>query len=818
MTARLVIAGTAAAITAAVLLLGGVVRGGSPAAAPRAASAEALTGGFSPGDTAGLVRELQLTLRAAPRDVHELGLLGLAYQQRARETGDPAWYAKSDGVLRRALRLEPRDLLATSGLGSLALSRHRFGQALSLGRRARALSPSTARSYGVIGDALVELGRYREAFRAFDTMARLKPGLAAYARVAYARELLGDVAGARRALLLALDSAVGEPEAIAWTHVQLAKLALGHGRVADPAREARAALRAFLGYVYGFDVLAQVEAARGRLRAAIRLERQAAETIPLPQFVGLLGDLYRVTGRPVAATAPPSVDRRRRRPRLDTRTARPLRGGARLVAARAAARHRGRGQVLPPRDDRALPRPRRRGPDLVPPRARAEPALLGSLGTDGKEARTMKRLLLLLGLLAALLAPAAAFAHPLGNFTINRFSRVEVSGDRLYVRYVLDLAEIPTFQARQQGVDPAVYARRIAAGLRLTVDGRPARLRPLAHRLAFPRGAGGLRTMRLEVALAGPRLRGPAGVRYRDGNYAGRIGWKEIVVGAEAPSRSDELRAYPKDLLQSPLEVTAVSTRLAPLPGPAVLPLLPNNNVLQAPDRVADSGFARLIGRRHLSALVILASLAAALFWGAAHALSPGHGKTIVTAYLVGRRGTPWHAALLGLIVTATHTVGVFSLGLVTLALSQFLVPDRLYPWLNLVSGLLVVGIGISVLRARWRHARHHHHDHDHAHEHRSLVAVGISGGLLPCPSALVVLLAAISLHRIAFGLLLIVAFSAGLALTITGIGLAAILARRAFAGARLDGRLVSALPALSALVIVGAGIAMTLHAVPKVR
>jgi len=430
----------------------------------------------------------------------------------------------------------------------------------------------------------------------------------------------------------------------------------------------------------------------------------------------------------------------------------------------------------------------------------------------------MKRLLLLLGLLAALLAPAAAFAHPLGNFTINRFSRVEVSGDRLYVRYVLDLAEIPTFQARQQGVDPAVYARRIAAGLRLTVDGRPARLRPLAHRLAFPRGAGGLRTMRLEVALAGPRLRGPAGVRYRDGNYAGRIGWKEIVVGAEAPSRSDELRAYPKDLLQSPLEVTAVSTRLAPLPGPAVLPLLPNNNVLQAPDRVADSGFARLIGRRHLSALVILASLAAALFWGAAHALSPGHGKTIVTAYLVGRRGTPWHAALLGLIVTATHTVGVFSLGLVTLALSQFLVPDRLYPWLNLVSGLLVVGIGISVLRARWRHARHHHHDHDHAHEHRSLVAVGISGGLLPCPSALVVLLAAISLHRIAFGLLLIVAFSAGLALTITGIGLAAILARRAFAGARLDGRLVSALPALSALVIVAAGIAMTLHAVPKVR
>jgi nickel/cobalt exporter len=144
------------------------------------------------------------------------------------------------------------------------------------------------------------------------------------------------------------------------------------------------------------------------------------------------------------------------------------------------------------------------------------------------------------------------------------------------------------------------------------------------------------------------------------------------------------------------------------------------------------------------------------------------------------------------------------------------IVPDTLYPWLDLTSGVLVVGIGASVLRARLRHA--HTHDHRHEHEHRSLVAVGISGGLLPCPSALVVLLAAISLHRIAFGLLLIVAFSAGLALTVTGIGLAALLARRAFARASLDGRLVRALPALSAVVIVAVGVAMTVHALPKVR
>ena len=430
----------------------------------------------------------------------------------------------------------------------------------------------------------------------------------------------------------------------------------------------------------------------------------------------------------------------------------------------------------------------------------------------------MKRLVLLLAVAAALLGPAAASAHPLGNFTINRFSRVEVSGHRLYVLYVLDLAEIPTFQAGH--IDAKVYAQRIASNAHLTVAGHPVRLVPLGQALARPPGAGGLQTTRLEVVLAGPRLSGPAHLDYRDSNYADRIGWKEIVVGAHTPSRSDELRAYPKDLLESPLDVTSASAELSPGSGADVAPPLSSGTSLQAPDRIADAGFASLVGQSHLSLLVILASLAAALFWGAAHALSPGHGKTIITAYLVGQRGTPRHAALLGLVVTITHTIGVFSLGLVTLALSQFIVPDRLYPWLNLVSGLLVVGIGASVLRARWRHSRQHHHHHHHGEKgtsFRSLFAVGVSGGLLPCPSALVVLLAAISLHRVAFGLLLILAFSAGLALTITGIGLAAVLARTAFRRVSFEGRLVRLLPAASALVILAAGLAMTLRAVPKV-
>jgi nickel/cobalt transporter (NicO) family protein len=428
----------------------------------------------------------------------------------------------------------------------------------------------------------------------------------------------------------------------------------------------------------------------------------------------------------------------------------------------------------------------------------------------------MKRAVLVLAVLAALAAPVAASAHPLGNFTVNRFSRVEVAAHRAYVLYVLDLAEIPTYQTGR--IDARAYAKRLAAGARLELDGRRVPLTPVASALAHPKGAGGLHTTRLEVLLRGPRVDRTAELAYTDTNYAGRIGWREIVVGAHTRSESDELRAYPRNLLQSPLEVDSVSGQLQPAGGPP--PVLATGKALQAPDRIDDAGFSSLIGRDHLSALVILASLAAAFFWGMAHALSPGHGKTIVAAYLVGRRGTPWHAAALGGIVTVTHTIGVFALGLVTLALSQFIVPEQLYPWLNLASGVLVVAIGATVFRSRFTHRRAHAHGHHHEHDapgRGSLVAVGISGGLLPCPSALVVLLAAISLHRVAFGMLLIVAFSAGLALSITGIGLVAVFAKQIFRRAKFEGRLVRLLPAASALVILAAGLAMTARALPKV-
>jgi len=500
----------------------------------------------------------------------------------------------------------------------------------------------------------------------------------------------------------------------------------------------------------------------------------------------------------------------------------------------------------------------------------------------------MRKLLVLAVAALALLAPAAASAHPLGNFTVNHFTRIEPSGDHLYLKYVLDMAEIPTFQARDEAAAQGqqAYGRELAArladGLTLTIDGSPVELKELGHELAFAEGVGGLQTTRLELVLDAGRLGsdGPIGIAFQDRNEPDRLGWREIVVAASSgaavvssnvPSESvsNELRAYPQDLLQSPLDAREATARITPGAVAGQPPALSGNPELTSPVRVSqqtENGFTSLIGKESLSIGVILVSLLVAMFWGAAHALTPGHGKAIVAAYLIGTRGTPRHALYLGLIVTVTHTIGVFALGGVTLALSEFIVPDDLYPWLNLASAVLVVAVGITVLRMRvldWvrgrrsqagAHGHHHGHDHDHhhgpAHDHshghshdhdhdhshghdhshdhdhqhvpepgtgwRGLVTVGISGGLLPCPSALVVLLAAISLQRVGYGLVLIVAFSLGLAATISGIGLLAIGARRVFNRMSFQGPVVRLLPAVSALVILAFGLAMTVRAVPQ--
>jgi nickel/cobalt transporter (NicO) family protein len=444
----------------------------------------------------------------------------------------------------------------------------------------------------------------------------------------------------------------------------------------------------------------------------------------------------------------------------------------------------------------------------------------------------------LVGLALAVSAPAGA--HPLGNFTVNHYAGIELAGNRVFVRYVLDVAEVPTLQSRDEVRAPG-FAAAVARRLELRLDGARVALEPLRHRVAQRNGAAGLPTLRFEAIYAAP-LRGGT-LSFEDRTYANRIGWREITLlardgarlqGASVPasSRSNELRAYPEDLLSSPLDVRSATARFTPGAGPAAPPGL---DTAAAPAHTG-GGFTALIERGDLSLGVILLSLLVAAFWGAAHALTPGHGKALVAGYLVGTRGRPRHAFVLGATVTVTHTIGVFALGSVTLLLSQFVVPEQLYPWLTLVSGLLVVGVGLAVLRQRFRgrhrpyghhhgHGRHHHGEDHHGHDHhhaddvtsRGILGVGIAAGLLPCPSALVVLLSAIALHRVGFGLALIVAFSLGLAATITGIGLVAVLARRAFTRVRLDGPLIRALPGVSALVIVLVGVVLTARAVPGV-
>lgn len=446
----------------------------------------------------------------------------------------------------------------------------------------------------------------------------------------------------------------------------------------------------------------------------------------------------------------------------------------------------------------------------------------------------MKRLLLLAAALAALVLPAAAGAHPLGNFTVNRAAELTVSGDHLYLRYVVDLAEIPALQEGDRVRRPG-FAAALAKRLVLRIDGRRITLRSLAARTAERPGSGGLATLRFEVVYDA----GPAGRRlvFADEAFSDRIGWREVVVRAErgaqiesstAPAESPSrlLLAYPQDLLKSPLDTRRAAAAVRPGDDSGVAPELTG----APPPREVD-GLARFVSG-DLGVGFVLLSLGLALFWGAAHALEPGHGKAIVAGYLVGARGTARHAVLLGLVVTATHTAGVFALGAVTLGLSELIVPEQLYPWLNLAAALLVVAVGLAVLRSRaasWLHARahargrthdHHHHHHDHDHQEgpglRGLVGAGISGGIIPCPTALVVLLAAISLHRVGYGLALVLAFSVGLAATVTGIGLLAVGARRLFARARLDGPLVHSLPAVSAAVVLALGLVMTARAVPN--
>ena len=471
----------------------------------------------------------------------------------------------------------------------------------------------------------------------------------------------------------------------------------------------------------------------------------------------------------------------------------------------------------------------------------------------------MRRLLLLLAAAAGLLAmvPATASAHPLGNFTVNRYSLIDVGRGSVSVRFVVDMAEIPTFQALAgagtRDGRAILYAQREAPrwvrGLDLRVDGRrvPLSLVPGSVRASLRPGQAGLSIMRAELtATAAVSGAGSHAVTYREAAFGNKVGWREIVVDhsdgvvltrSTAATRdvSDMLRHYPAGLLQSPLDESSASLTYRHGSGRSVVvaPRLPSGGVDVG---TSESGFTSLVGHRHLTPGFIALALLLAMAWGALHALSPGHGKSIVAAYLIGSRGTARHAAFLGATVTMTHTAGVVGLGLVTLFLSQYIVPETLYPWLGLVSGLIVVVMGASILARRLSRQRghhhnghqhhHHHHHHESGHSHqppgadgspittRSMLVLGVSGGILPCPSALVVMLGAIALHRAAFGLALVVAFSLGLALTLTTIGVLVVYAGRLMQRVPDRGsRVVRWIPAFSAAVITALGIGLTIRA-----
>jgi nickel/cobalt transporter (NicO) family protein len=485
-----------------------------------------------------------------------------------------------------------------------------------------------------------------------------------------------------------------------------------------------------------------------------------------------------------------------------------------------------------------------------------------------------------------------AEAHPLGNFTINHYSRLEFADEKAHIDYVLDVAEIPTFQRKRQ-LDPNgdgklsdAEARSyldaelpsLVENLQLRVGEKVVPLRLLDSSATYRPGQGGLPILRIEARLLAelPKNWEDNGAGYyTDRNYKDHLGWREIVVQggpgvaikrSTAPSAgvSDELRKYPSDMLSSPLDIREAKFTLVPGEGSVA-----DGTVGQAARSFDTSNYSfktngyisrlyawlnSLISFTSPSPIVILISLLAALLWGALHAFTPGHGKTVVAAYLVGDRGTARHAAFLGLTVTLTHTLGVFALGGVAMYLTRYILPEALFPWLSVVSGLLVVVIGLSLLFSRSRglgagsgkvhhtqtehadgahthshvhsvhshsHSGHEHtHSHDgHTHSHlppgadgskvsiRTLVALGVSGGLVPCPAALVLLLSAISLGRLGFGMVLVVAFSVGLAIVLTGIGILMIYAKRLFERFSFETRVPRLLPVASALVISLAGV-----------
>jgi nickel/cobalt transporter (NicO) family protein len=436
-------------------------------------------------------------------------------------------------------------------------------------------------------------------------------------------------------------------------------------------------------------------------------------------------------------------------------------------------------------------------------------------------------------------APAAA--HPLGNFTTNTYAGLVVRPDGLAVDYVVDLAEVPTIQARGRG---APSCGEMADGLEVTVDGRAVPLRVADSDLSFPPGEGGLETLRLECRLEAMVDVGTAGVRLHDTNLGGRVGWHEVtavgdgatLVESDVPetSVSERLTDYPS---QAPLDQRSASVSARP-GGPRLAGGSAPSSV--SPERGGDRltrAFTSLVGDRTVTPAFGLLAALLAVGLGCLHALAPGHGKTLMAAYVLGEDSRLRQLAGLGLTVAATHTLGVLVLG-VAVSVSTAVAPEAVLTGTSVASGVLLAAVGAGLLVRRLRrgssgpssghdHGHHHdHHGHDHGHDHHHLpragswrvVGMGFAGGLVPSPSALVVLLGATALGRVWLGVLLVVAYGLGMAASLVAAGALLVRARpRLDAWSRGPGRLgaaVRALPVLTAGGLLIGGVSLAARAV----
>jgi len=469
--------------------------------------------------------------------------------------------------------------------------------------------------------------------------------------------------------------------------------------------------------------------------------------------------------------------------------------------------------------------------------------------------RTVRALVVAIGAVFVVLVMApAAFAHPLGNFTVNRGSAIRLTVGAAEVDYTVDMAEIPTYQelpaidadgdgvASAQELDAWAQreARVILPGLELRVDGRAVGLSSTSATAVLLPGQAGLQTLRFEGAFSGRVTTGSGSIAYQDGNADdGRIGWREVTASGDgvalagsnvpATSPSDDLRAYPQDMLSSPLNVTSMNATFSSSAtagaSAGIGPGAPVDAVARPATEAA--GFAGLLARRGLP--LVLLGLVLAFGFGAWHALLPGHGKTLMAGAMVGSGARPRQALGVATAVASMHSAAVIALGLAVVGLQQTFRPEVLYPWLGTLSGVAAVALGGYLLWTRssdWRHRRRHAHGHDHAHAHdrvlvlrpdgrlsrRGILTLAFAGGILPAPSALLAMLAAIQAHRVVYGLALVAAFSAGLACALLGVGIGALRARDAIAR-RASERVALALPLVSAVAIVVAGLAIAVRA-----